>query len=535
MGQLRNYGVTLHLAIKAERYPVPDVPAIYFVEPTEENISRMVGDYKAGLYSYMHVNFSSSISTSLLKRFAMEVSQVGVSKSQISKVIDRHCSFVSLDQNRFSLNLPSTYLSLHQSATSDRDIESVIERVSEGLLSVILTTIKQVPVIRAPQNGAAGMVAQLLNDRLTELLKESSSSSSSSSDPSILLSSSFSASSDPSHAQRPLLIVLDRDADLSPMVAHGWSYAALMTDLLGMNLNKVSLPQEKKVYDIDVGENFWRKISYLPFPDAATKVNELVAEFSKIRGELTTSPPDDGTLSSAMTALPRVTEMKKIVDMHTTIATSLLNEIKARKTDKFVEIENDQTISSSFISLLSDPSYGSMDKVRTAIFLLLKKDGSSKIDQIISQLAGTPESLNALKYIKQLLALRGITPGSSTPPSTMLEGLAERMKSGMKNLKTMLPVNDNLLVTNTVQQLADQIANPLTDSFLYFDPRNPNSSVRVRGSFRQIIVCVVGGGCVSESENITAWSTKTARTVIYGATDFPNPSQFVADLAKLAK
>ena len=324
MGQLRNYGVTLHLAIKAERYPVPDVPAIYFVEPTEENISRMVGDYKAGLYSYMHVNFSSSISTSLLKRFALEVSQVGASKSQISKVIDRHCSFVSLDQNRFSLNLHSTYLSLHQSATSDRDIESVIERVAEGLLSVILTTVKQVPVIRAPQNGAGGMVAQLLNDRLTELLKESSSSSS---DPSILLSSSHSSSSDPSHAQRPLLIVLDRDADLTPLVGHGWSYAALMTDLLGMNLNKVSLPKEQKIYDIDVGEKFWKKHSHLPFPEAATKVNELVAEFSKIRGELTTQP-DDGTLSSAMTALPRVTEMKKIVDMHTTIATSLLNEIK---------------------------------------------------------------------------------------------------------------------------------------------------------------------------------------------------------------
>jgi hypothetical protein len=374
------------------------------------------------------------------------------------------------------------------------------------------------------------MVAQLLNDRLTELLKESSSSSS---DPSILLSSSHSSSSDPSHAQRPLLIVLDRDADLTPLVGHGWSYAALMTDLLGMNLNKVSLPKEQKIYDIDVGEKFWKKHSHLPFPEAATKVNELVAEFSKIRGELTTQP-DDGTLSSAMTALPRVTEMKKIVDMHTTIATSLLNEIKARKTDKFVEIENDLNISSSFISLLSDPSYGSVDKIRTAIFLLLKKDGSSKIDQIISQLAGN-EFLNALKYIKQLLALRGISPGASTPPSTMLEGLAERMKSGMKNLKTMLPVNDNLVVTNTVQQLADQIANPLTDSFLYFDPRNPNSSVRVRGSFRQIIVCVVGGGCVSESENISAWSTKTARTVIYGASDFPNPSQFVADLAKLAK
>jgi hypothetical protein len=124
----------------------------------------------------------------------------------------------------------------------------------------------------------------------------------------------------------------------------------------------------------------------------------------------------------------------------------------------------------------------------------------------------------------------------------MLGGIAEKMKTrgegllaaGMKNLKNILPVNDNLVLTNTVQQLADQVVNPLTDSFLYFDPRNPRSSVRVRGSFRQIIVCVVGGGSVTEGENMNAWATKTGRIVVYGATDFPAPAAFLQDLSKLA-
>jgi len=504
---------------------VPDVPVIYFVEPTEENIARIVADYRAGLYSYMHVNFASGVSSGLLKRFAGEISQQPSAKCQISRVIDRFASFVSLDQSTFSLNLNSTYLNLHKASVSDKDIEEAIERVAQGLMSVLVTCMKQVPVIRASQNGAAGMAAKLLNDRLVEHLKSTSDN--------IFFSSSASVSADPSHAQRPLLVILDRDSDLTPMVQHGWSYAGLMTDLLGMNLNKVSLPKEQKVYDIDVSEDFWKKIAHLAFPEAATKVNELVSEFGRIRTELTTQ--ENGNMSSAMTALPRVTDMKKTVDMHTSIATTLLNEIKARNLDKFVEIENTNSLT-GLISILSDPTFSHEDKIRTAIYLCLKKEGA-KIDQIIAQL-GPSDSSNALRYVKSLLSLRQMTSssaGSATPPSSMLEGLTERMKSGIKNLKTMLPENENLLLTSTVQQLADQIVNPLTESFHYFDPRNPGSNVRVRGNFRQIIVCVVGGGSISESENFCAWAAKTGRTLVYGASDFPHPSQFLADLAKLAK
>ena len=530
----------MHLGLRAERYPVLDVPVIYFVEPTEENISRIVADCKAGLYSYMHVNFTSGISSNLLRRFASELSQtVRQGSSQISKVIDRYCSFVSLDQTTFSLNLPSTYLNLHQSAASEKDIESIISKVTEGILSVLITCVRQVPVIRASGSGAAGMVAQALSDRLQGLAKAAESDSSSSS---LFPSSSGSVSADPSHAQRPLLVILDRDADLTAMVSHGWSYASLMTDLLGMNLNKISIPKEQKVYDIDVNDSFWKKIGHLPFPEAATRVNDLVAEFSRIRGELTTSSSDTSgvantMLSSAVTALPKVTEMKKTVDMHTTIATCLLNEIKTKKFDRFVELENDLNVTSFMSSVISDASYASIDKIRTAIYLALKKEGA-KIDQMIAQLQQDGELLPALKYVKYLLTLRGNNTSSVTPVAgTMLEGLAERMKSGMKNLKTMLPVNENSILTNTVQQLADQtVSSPTTtDSFLYFDPRNPNSSVRVKGSFRQIIVCVVGGGSVCESENLSAWASKTGRTLIYGASDFPSPSQFVSDLSKLAK
>jgi len=256
--------------------------------------------------------------------------------------------------------------------------------------------------------------------------------------------------------------------------------------------------------------------------------------------------------------------MKKMVDMHTSIATTLLNEIKRRSTDKFVEIENDSNINMFMNDVVPSPSIALVDKVRTAIALILKKPDAfpaTKIDQLIEKLTasvtaetkpGTPPPstapINALRYIKYLQSLRTVSGGPSAVPSGpsvvlpgMLGGLAEKVKArsetliatGMKNLKNILPINDNYMFTNIVQQLADQVSNPVTDSFSYLDPKSKSTSVRVRGSFRQIIVCVVGGGSISEYENMTQWADG-GRTLIYGSTDFPTGESFISDLSSLS-
>ena len=38
--ELRRHGVTLHLLLENDRQPIPDVPAVYFVAPTEDNVTR---------------------------------------------------------------------------------------------------------------------------------------------------------------------------------------------------------------------------------------------------------------------------------------------------------------------------------------------------------------------------------------------------------------------------------------------------------------------------------------------------------------
>jgi len=80
-----------------------------------------------------------------------------------------------------------------------------------------------------------------------------------------------------------VLILLDRNVDLTVMVRHSWTYQALVHDLLDTDLNRVCIetkehPEgnqnhlskvEKKIYDLDVTDPFWTTNAGLPFPEVA--------------------------------------------------------------------------------------------------------------------------------------------------------------------------------------------------------------------------------------------------------------------------
>lgn len=58
VNDLREHGVTLFLQLKGQRERVPDVPAVYFVEPSHESISlicQVKRDKKKDWHSYTYM------------------------------------------------------------------------------------------------------------------------------------------------------------------------------------------------------------------------------------------------------------------------------------------------------------------------------------------------------------------------------------------------------------------------------------------------------------------------------------------------
>ena len=75
-GCLMVHGRQLHSA----RPPLSDVPAIYFVSPTLQNIRRIAQDLGKGLYESFNLNFSEPLPRSLLEELAAAVAKDGTNE-----------------------------------------------------------------------------------------------------------------------------------------------------------------------------------------------------------------------------------------------------------------------------------------------------------------------------------------------------------------------------------------------------------------------------------------------------------------------
>lgn len=145
----RQCGVTLHLLLHSDREPIPDVPAIYFVQPTKENLVRIAHDASKALYSAMYLNFVTKLDRSLMEEFAQLVVQTN-SLSQIASIHDQYLDFTCYEQSLFTLNKSNSYVIYNGTQSTEAVIEQFMTHIAYSLFSVV-ATLGQIPIIRCPK------------------------------------------------------------------------------------------------------------------------------------------------------------------------------------------------------------------------------------------------------------------------------------------------------------------------------------------------------------------------------------------------
>lgn len=158
-------GITLHLLLHSDRDAIPEVPAIYFVFPSEENVKRICQDCRNQLYESYYLNFISAISRHRLEDLATAALQSN-SVTQITKVFDQYLNFISLEDEMFTVRNQDrdsiSYYALNRPDAKDTDIEMLRDVLVDSLFSV-LVSLGTVSIIRCPKGNAAEMVAEGLD------------------------------------------------------------------------------------------------------------------------------------------------------------------------------------------------------------------------------------------------------------------------------------------------------------------------------------------------------------------------------------
>ncbi|GLT63221.1 hypothetical protein SLA2020_358000 [Shorea laevis] len=552
---LRKHGVTLYFLIDKDRKPVHDVPAVYFIQPTQSNIQRVIADASRSLYDSFHLNFSSSIPRPLLEDLASGTLNSD-SIDKISKVHDQYLEFVTLEDNLFSLAQEFCYEQLNDPSAGDREIEEIIEKIVSGLFCV-LATLAVVPIIRCPHGGPAEMVASALDQKLRDHLLSKNNLFSEGGN----FVGSF---------QRPILCIFDRNFELSVGLQHDFRYRPLVHDVLGLKLNRLSVPGEKggmKSYELDSSDPFWATNGSLEFPEVAVEIETQLNKYKKDVDEVnrrtggTGGAEFDGTdligntkhLMNAVNSLPELTERKQVIDKHTNIATVLLGEIKERSLDSYAKKENDMLVRggidrNELLGVLKGKG-NKTDKLRFAIIYLISSENinPSEVEAVEAALRESEVDTSAFQYVKKIKSLNVSLASANSASRGNIVDWAEKLygqsisavTAGVKNL---LASDRQLALTRTVEALMEGKPNPEIDSYLVFDPRAPKSSSgtsssHLKGPFKEAIVFMIGGGNYMEYGSLQelVQHQQPVKHVIYGTTEILTGSEFVKQLASLGQ
>ncbi|XP_024398648.1 SNARE-interacting protein KEULE isoform X5 [Physcomitrium patens] len=280
MTEITEEGISLVENIGKSRQPLPALDAVYFIQPSQNNVESLIGDMsgKAPRYKRAFVFFSSPVPRNLLNTIKSEASVL----ARVAVLREVNVEFLTIDTQGFTTDHDKALEHLFGDHGADsRDYELCVESMAIRL-STVFASLKEFPHVRyrAPNPHAGGSDSKVtardfVPTRLAAALWD-------------CLMKFKATLSDFPIAETCELVIVDRRIDPVAPIMHEWTYDAMCNDLLDIDGSKYTYEvttssgkKERKEVLLADNDPIWMEIRDLHIADASLQLTEKMQEFGK--------------------------------------------------------------------------------------------------------------------------------------------------------------------------------------------------------------------------------------------------------------
>ncbi|KHN42721.1 SNARE-interacting protein KEULE-like isoform X1 [Glycine soja] len=586
MTDINGEGVSLGEDLYKQRQPLPTWDAIYFIQPTRENVIMFLSDMsgRTPLYRKAFVFFSSAIS----KELVMDIKKDMEVLTRLGALREMNLEYFPIDSQGFITNNERALEELfgdeennHKGVTclnvmakriatvfaSLREFPSVRFRAAKSLDATTMTTFQDL----IPTKLAAGIW-----DCLVKYKK-----------------------SIPNFPQTETceLLILDRSIDQIAPVIHEWTYDAMCHDLLNMEGNKYvhevpgksGGPAERKEVLLEDHDPVWLELRHAHIADASERLHEKMTNFiSKNKaaqiqhGSKSSSEMSTRDIQTIVQALPQYSEQIDKLSLHVEIAGKINRIIRESGLRELGQLEQDLVFGDAttkdvikFFTMKEDITHENKLRLLMILASVYPEKFEGEKGQNLMRLAKlTEEDMNIVPNFR-MLGGQPVTKKSLTAAFGLKFDIHKKKHAARKErpgeeekwqLSRFYPIIEELLEKLMKNELSKEDYPCLNDPSPSYQGspfsgpvnQNPHSMrsrrtptwARPRGSedgyssdsvlrhassdFRRmgqrIFLFIVGGATRSELRVCHKLTEKLKREIILGSSSIDDPSQFITKL-----
>ncbi|KAL6842001.1 hypothetical protein ACP4OV_028201 [Aristida adscensionis] len=587
MADITEEGVSLVEDLYKRRQPLPSLDAIYFIQPTKENIVMFLSDMsgRSPLYKKAYVFFSSPIQRELVAQIKKDSSVL----PRIGALSEMNLEYFAIDsqgfttdheralEELFSENAEGSHkynACLNTMATristvfaSMREFPRVHYRVAKTIDASTMTTLRDL----VPTKLAAGVWNCLAKYKTTI----------------------------PEFPQTETceLLIVDRSIDQIAPIIHEWTYDAMCHDLLCMDGNKYvhevpskngSVTERKEVL-LEDHDPVWLELRHAHIADASERLHDKMTNFisknkaaqlhqARTGGELSTRD-----LQKMVQALPQYSDQIDKLSLHVEIAGKLNNIIREQNLRDVGQLEQDLVFGDSGTKELINffrTQLGVSRENKLRLLMIYAALNPEKFESDkgakLMQLAGL--SADDMIAVNNMRCLCGPDTKKSSGGGFTLKFDVHKKKHGYRRERTgeestwalsrFYPVLEELIENLSKGELPKDEYNCMNDpspsahglptsTSVRTSPAHSMRSRRTGGTWarprgsddgyssdsvlrhassdlkklgQRIFVFVIGGATRSELRAAHKLSSKLKREIILGSSSLDDPPQFITKL-----